>query len=175
MCVRQAARFDGASDNSAWIWEDSSCFSSCATLSMGRGVGRSMLQSFWDLQRACPSHRSNRCLPLESPHLDAYRPLKKIFSFSLYTLFPVRTAGPTTRSSHSTFKFWYCNLNPAIACFYLLCGNNGTNPFVAREGSNIFPYNKCLGVSNKGLLQICWNLMYYTSCNFFTSHNFIIY
>ncbi len=51
----------------------------------------------------------------------------------------MRTAGPATRSAHTTFEFRECFFDANSSCLLLFAGSNPTNPLITCERGNIIP------------------------------------
>jgi hypothetical protein len=63
----------------------------------------------------------------------------------------MRTTSPTTRPTHSLFKFRAQPLNVLPSGFRLLDGDNPADPFIARQGCNILPFCSRRWIRNKSL------------------------
>ena len=70
------------------------------------------------------------------------------------------TACPAAGAAHSAFEFRESLLDSDISCLRFFAGGDPTDPLIARERRNIFPYRFRHRRLNQGLLPISRHCMY---------------
>ena len=78
----------------------------------------------------------------------------------------MNATSPTTRPTHSAFKFRECLFNTNTSGLYFFTRRDPTNPFVTSKRSNIFPHNSCCLVIHNNFSQILRHFMHHTINNF---------
>ncbi len=77
----------------------------------------------------------------------------------LCALTPMRTAGPTARSFLAILQVADKTIDMSFARFRFFDDDHPADPLVARERRQTVPNLEQIGIRNKGLLEVCRNLV----------------